>query len=203
MIFEQIKLKGGDNFSYIIGDEETHEVIIVDPSFNGEALTNLIQTRGLKVKYVVNTHSHSDHIYHNMVLASRFQAKIVAHKNSLSKKGLVVDDGDVLTIGSVKIQVIYTPGHSPDSICLFVDKVVLTGDTLFVGECGRTDTLGGSARELYDSLFNKLMKLDDSVEVYPGHDYGPRPHSTIGLQKKTNYVLEKRTLAQFLEFMKT
>ena len=203
MIFEQIKLKGGDNFSYIIGDEETHEVIIVDPSFNGEALTNLIQTRGLKVKYVVNTHSHSDHTYHNMVLASRFGAKIVAHKNSPSKKDLIVDDGDVLTIGSVTIHVIYTPGHSPDSICLFVDKIVLTGDTLFVGECGRTDTFGGSAQELYNSLFNKLMKLDDSVEVYPGHDYGPRPHSTIGLQKKTNYVLEKRTLAQFLEFMKT
>jgi glyoxylase-like metal-dependent hydrolase (beta-lactamase superfamily II) len=108
-----------------------------------------------------------------------------------------------LELGKVKIKVIYTPGHTPDGICLLVENKLLTGDTLFVGECGRTDMLGASAEAMYDSLFDKLMKLDDSVEVYPGHDYGSAPHSTIGKERRTNYVLEKRTLEEFVEFMST
>jgi glyoxylase-like metal-dependent hydrolase (beta-lactamase superfamily II) len=83
-----------------------------------------------------------------------------------------------------------------------VDGKLLTGDTLFVGECGRTDLPGGSSESLYDSLFNTLMKLDNGIEVYPGHDYGPRPHSTIGEEKRTNYVLQNRTREEFVEFMR-
>jgi glyoxylase-like metal-dependent hydrolase (beta-lactamase superfamily II) len=103
----------------------------------------------------------------------------------------------------VLIKVIYTPGHTPDSICLLVDnKKLLTGDTLFVGECGRTDLPGGNSESLYDSLFNKLLKLSDDVEVYPGHDYGLKPYSTIGEERRTNYVLQPRSLMEFVEFMK-
>jgi glyoxylase-like metal-dependent hydrolase (beta-lactamase superfamily II) len=103
----------------------------------------------------------------------------------------------------VLIRVIHTPGHTPDSICLLVtDKLLLTGDTLFVGECGRTDLPGGNTRSMYDSLFNKLLKLGDEVEVYPGHDYGPRPSSTIGEEKRSNYTLQQRSLAEFIEFMR-
>jgi len=80
-------------------------------------------------------------------------------------------------------------------------KKLLTGDTLFVGECGRTDLPGGSAEDLYHSLFGKLMKLDDNIEVYPGHNYGPKPHSTIGVERRTNYVLQKRTVEEFIAFM--
>jgi glyoxylase-like metal-dependent hydrolase (beta-lactamase superfamily II) len=98
--------------------------------------------------------------------------------------------------------VLYTPGHTPDGICLLVDnQKLLTGDTLFVGECGRTDLPGGNAKILYDSLFNKLLKLDDAIEVYPGHDYGVKPSSTIGYERKTNYVLKPRNLKEFLAFM--
>lgn len=203
MIFEQIKAVNGDNFSYIVGDEDIKEVVIVDPSFSAEQLICYVERGGLKVKYVVNTHFHRDHTYGNEAVASRFGAQIVAHKSSGLKKDMAVDDDDVINVGQVRIRVIHTPGHSPDGICLLVDKKVLTGDTLFVGECGRTDTFGGSSKELYHSLFCKLMKLDDNIEVYPGHDYGLRPHSTIGLERKTNYILEKRTLEEFIEFMRT
>jgi glyoxylase-like metal-dependent hydrolase (beta-lactamase superfamily II) len=126
---------------------------------------------------------------------------VIAHTSSTNQKDIEVDDNSLIQVGEVKIKVIHTPGHTPDSICLLIDNKLLTGDTLFVGECGRTDLPGGNAKELYYSLFGKLMKLDDEVEVYPGHDYGVHPYSTIGLEKKTNYVLKKRTLEEFIEFM--
>jgi glyoxylase-like metal-dependent hydrolase (beta-lactamase superfamily II) len=83
-----------------------------------------------------------------------------------------------------------------------VENKLLTGDTLFVGECGRTDLSGGNVKEMYNSLFVKLMSLKDNIELYPGHDYGSKPHSTIGVERRTNYTLEKRTLEEFIDFMK-
>jgi glyoxylase-like metal-dependent hydrolase (beta-lactamase superfamily II) len=113
-----------------------------------------------------------------------------------------VDGGDTISIGSIPVKGIHTPGHTPDSICLLVDnQKLLTGDTLFVGECGRTDMPEGNSRSMYDSLFNKLLKLNDYVEVYPGHDYGSKPSSTIGEERRSNYTLEPRSLAEFIEFM--
>lgn len=201
MIFEQIKSARGDNFSYFIGDEDTKEVAIVDPGYSSDQLANIVTKKGWEVKYIIDTHFHSDHTLGNEALASLYNAQIIAHKNSKLKKDVIVEDGSVISVGKIKIKVIHTPGHSPDGICLLVDDKILTGDTLFVGECGRTDTLGGSSEELYHSLFDKLMKLDDNIEVYPGHDYGYIPHSTIGNEKKTNYVLKERTLKEFIEFM--
>jgi glyoxylase-like metal-dependent hydrolase (beta-lactamase superfamily II) len=131
-----------------------------------------------------------------------FGAKIVAHNKSKLDPNLSVDEGDVLNVGKINIKIIYTPGHTTDSICLFVNhQKLLTGDTLFVGECGRTDFPGGNSKSMYDSLFNKLRKLDDAVEVYPGHDYGVKPSSTIGEEKKSNYTLAPRNLNDFIEFM--
>ncbi len=114
-----------------------------------------------------------------------FQAKVVAHKLSKANFDVAVEDGDVLSVGKIPLKVIYTPGHTADSICLLVDNTkLLTGDTLFVGECGRTDFAGGSSKSMYDSLFGKLMKLDDAVEVYPGHDYGATPQLNHRRRKK-------------------
>ncbi len=202
MLFKQLKCVG-DNFSYIIADESAGEGVVVDPSFNAEAIIKYLEKHGLMVRYVINTHSHYDHITDNDKIASKFGAEVIAHTSSTNQKDLEVNDNSVIQVGGIKIKIIHTPGHTPDSICLLVDNKLLTGDTLFVGECGRTDLPGGSARELYHSLFGKLMKLDDRVEVYPGHDYGIRPYSTIGLEKKTNYVLKERTLEEFIEFMRS
>lgn len=156
----------------------------------------------LSLKYVINTHQHGDHTAGNEELVSRYGAKIVAHKLSRAKKDIAVNDGDIIKIGEIAIKVLHTPGHSPDGICLLVDSKLLSGDTLFVGECGRTDLTGGSPSDMYHSLFKKLLKLSNETEVYPGHDYGPSPHSTIGHERKTNYTLKKRTLKEFIEFMK-
>ena len=202
MLFKQVKYRG-DNFSYIIADETTKEAAIVDPSYNQDTLMMFIKDQKLKLNYIINTHGHGDHTAGNEDLKRAFGAKLVAHKLSQVKKDVSVDDGDTLKLGKIEIKIIYTPGHTKDGICLIVDGKILTGDTLFIGECGRTDLPGSSPTDMYHSLLDKLSKLDDKIEVYPGHDYGPKPHSTIGEQKRTNYVLEKRTLQEFLEFMAT
>ncbi len=201
MLFKQAK-HVGDNFSYIIADEESREAIVIDPSYNGDAIIDFAIKNGLKIKFIVNTHDHSDHVMDNSKIKKRFNSKIVAHKLSKTYKDIEVAEGDIIKIGKIDLRVIHTPGHTPDSICLLLDKKLLTGDTLFVGECGRTDLIGGNPADMYNSLFGKLMKLDDEIEVYPGHDYGLKPKSTIREEKKTNYVLEERSLEQFIKFMK-
>ena len=202
MFFRQVQ-QHGDNFSYIIADDTTREAVVVDSSYNAGEITHILKAENLKLQYIINTHSHSDHTAGNSELRSTSSAQIVAHKLSRASTEVTVDDGDILSIGSIPVKVIHTPGHTPDSICLLVDnRKLLTGDTLFVGECGRTDLPGGNSRSMYDSLFHKLLKLNDDVEVYPGHDYGPKPSSSIGEERRSNYTLERRSLSEFIEFMK-
>jgi glyoxylase-like metal-dependent hydrolase (beta-lactamase superfamily II) len=202
MFFKQIQ-KHGDNFSYIIGDETTKEAAVVDSSFNAGEIIRILKAENLALKYIINTHNHSDHTAGNSELRSMFNAKIVAHSLSRINADVKVDDGDIIHVGRIPVKTIFTPGHTPDGICLLADgQKLLTGDTLFVGECGRTDMPGGNSKNMYHSLFNKILKLKDSVEVYPGHDYGLRPYSTIGDEKRSNYTLEPRSLAEFIEFMK-
>ena len=194
----------GDNFSYIIADEKTREAVVVDSSYNAGEITRILKTEELHLKYLINTHGHSDHTAGDEELRFNFGVKTIAHKLSRNNPDITIEDGDEIKVGSVRIKVIYTPGHTPDGICLLVDgKKLLTGDTLFVGECGRTDMTGGDSAKLYNSLFDKLMKLRDDIEVYPGHDYGPKPRSTIGEERKSNYVLRPRTVEEFKAFMGT
>jgi hydroxyacylglutathione hydrolase len=189
------------NFCYIIGDEETRQAVVVDVGFEIEKIVSVATQKSLRIRYVISTHEHFDHSSGNRDLSLRSGAKIVAHEDAPIDRDVTVKDGDVLRIGDVEILIIHTPGHSPGSICLLVDRKLLTGDTLFVGECGRVDLPGGSAADLYDSLYSKIMMLDDNVEVYPGHNYGAEPYSTIGFEKQNNYVLKPRTREEFIRFM--
>ncbi len=201
MIFKQVPVGTFQNFAYIIGDEKTRLCAIVDPAWETDKLLGQCKELNLNVSYVINTHSHHDHVEGNDAVVKQTRAKIIAHEKSPLRKDIPVNDGDLISIGSLKIKVIHTPGHCPDHICLLVDGNLLTGDTLFVGECGRTDLERGSASEMYDSLFNKLMALDDSIKVYPGHDYGNKPSSSIGEERKNNYTLKPRTKEEFIKFM--
>jgi len=202
MFFKQIQ-QNGDNFSYIIADLQSKEAAVVDSSFNADEIIRVVKSNSFQLKYIINTHGHSDHTAGNTELKSIFSAKTVGHERARISPDITVKDGDTLTVGNIPIKTIYTPGHTADSICLLVDnKKLLTGDTLFVGECGRTDLPGGNAKSMYDSLFNKLLKLCDDVEVYPGHDYGLKPSSTMGEEKKANYTLQPRSLQDFIEFMR-
>lgn len=201
MIFKQIPVGTSQNFSYIIGDESTKKAALVDPAWEVEKLLQMCSNMGLTVSYVINTHSHHDHVEGNDAVSRRTGAKVVAHVTSPVRKDIPVKDGDTIKIGDVDVRVIHTPGHCSDHICLLVDGKLLTGDTLFVGECGRTDLAGSSSGDMYDSL-NKLLKLDDKLEVYPGHDYGDKKSSTIGYERQNNYTLKKRPREEFIQFMK-
>jgi len=191
-----------ENFSYIIGDDKTHLGVIIDPGFDTEKILNKASQMKLTIKYLIDTHEHPDHISGNMNISKKTGAKIVAHKDAKIKKDLAVKDEEIIRIGETNIKVLHTPGHSPESICLLVDNKLITGDTLFVGECGRIDLPGGNAEDLYHSFFDKILKISDNVEIYPGHDYGLKPFSSIGFERKYNYVLRPRTKEEFVRFMK-
>jgi glyoxylase-like metal-dependent hydrolase (beta-lactamase superfamily II) len=190
------------NFTYIIADEETDEAAIIDPSWDLDTIFDTLKKNGWKAKYVINTHSHFDHVLGNEQVAKITGAKIVQHEASQLDNQMTVKDGDVITIGSIKLRVVHTPGHSKDSMCLVLDgQFVFTGDTLFVGNCGRVDLPGSDPKEMYRSLLERVGRLDEKLVVYPGHDYGQSPTSTIGHEKKFNYVMQPRTEHEFLEFM--
>jgi len=201
LIFRQLKAARGDNFAYVIGDRDTKDAAVVDPDGAVTQVKKVLKDLGLRLVYIVNTHGHSDHTSGNRDLASLPEVKVAAHVDSPIRKDVSLRDGDTLFVGNVEMRVLHTPGYTRDGICILADGKLMTGDTLFVGECGRTDLAGGDTEQLYNSLFGKIVKLDDNVEVYPGHDYGPRPSSTIGFEKKNNYTLQPRTLAEFIDFM--
>lgn len=201
MKVHQIQVGNMQNFTYVLEDEQTSEAIILDPSWDLEKIEDIITRNNLKVKYIVNTHHHFDHTLGNEALAESLKTKIIQHENSDLKHDISVKNGDVIKFGSTELKVLYTPGHSQDSICLVGDGKIFSGDTLFVGNCGRVDLPGGSAKDLYHSLFDILYSLDDDLVLYAGHNYGPKPVSSIGNEKKTNLIMQKRSEQEFLQMM--
>ncbi len=201
MKVHQLQVGSMQNFTYILEDEKTGEAILVDPSWDLDVVEQLITRNNLKIKYIVNTHHHFDHTIGNEAMVNATGAKIIQHKASTLKHDISVKDGDKIRFGESEVTVFHTPGHSKDSICLVGDGKILTGDTLFVGNCGRVDLPGGSANELYHSLFDVLTKLDNNLVMYSGHNYGTRPVSTLGEQKETNFVMEPRTEEEFVELL--
>ncbi len=201
MKVHQIQVGNMQNYTYIVEDEETSEAIIIDPSWDLVELELIIKRNNLKVKYIVNTHHHFDHTLGNEAMAKSTGAKIIQHKASTLDHDIEISEGDKIKFGNSELTVIYTPGHSKDSICLVGDGKIFSGDTLFVGNCGRVDLPGGSAKELYHSLFDTLYNLEDDLVLYCGHNYGSMPTSTLGQEKKMNFVMQKRTEQEFVEMM--
>ncbi len=199
MIFEQIHIGGDRNFAYLVGDEKSQLAAIIDPGLDPEKCLQQAGKYGLHVTYVINTHTHYDHSQGNDYLVRKTGARVVGYV--LPEPALGVQDGDELTLGSLTLKAIHTPGHTPDSICILVENKLITGDTLFVGKVGGTG-FGKDARQEYESLHRKLMSLPDDVEIYPGHDYGVASTSTIGNEKKTNPFILQTSFEAFLELKK-
>lgn len=202
MLVKQLKIGKMDNFGYLLADEDARIAAVIDPSFDARPMQRIAAEKKLQVTLILNTHDHHDHTFDNDRLAKETTAQVAAHRLARVRKDISLEGGEVLKIGGLDLEVLHTPGHSPDSLCFIVGKALFTGDTLFVGECGRTDLPGSDVEAMYDSLLHKLTGLDDDMTVYPGHDYGDRPYSTLGREKKSNYTLQPRTLSEFVKFMR-
>jgi hydroxyacylglutathione hydrolase len=201
MKIAQIPVGSMLNFSYIVYDEKNSIGTIIDPSWDLEKLLVLLEKNNITAKYIINTHTHFDHILGNDHISEITKAKIIQHEKSTQKKGRSVVDHENISIGELNLEVLYTPGHSEDSICLIVNKEsIITGDTLFVVNCGRVDLPGSNPEKMYDSL-SKVANLDDSLVVYPGHNYGSTPTSTILNEKTNNPMLNFKTKEAFLKYM--
>jgi glyoxylase-like metal-dependent hydrolase (beta-lactamase superfamily II)/rhodanese-related sulfurtransferase len=202
MLFEQ--LRSGGCLSYLVGCEQTCAGAIVDPALELlDRYAALATEKGLRVRYVLDTHTHADHFSAARELARQLGARIVMHRlASAPFADIRVDDGERLVIGELRLRVIHTPGHTDDSICLVLPDRVLTGDTLLIGGTGRTDLPTGDPEVLHESLFGKVLRLDDGLRIFPAHDYKGRASSTLGAEKRENPRLQRPERAAFVELMR-
>jgi glyoxylase-like metal-dependent hydrolase (beta-lactamase superfamily II) len=198
MIFYQIDAGGDRNFAYLMADADNGHAALFDPPPDTERYMPLVTMHRLTVDYIIVTHRHSDHMWGVDQARQQTGGKVVAHSSNPVRTDVAVDDGDALELGAVTLKFFHTPGHTDDSICILGGDKLVTGDTLFVGKVGGTG-YGEDARKEYDSLHNKLLTLEDSVEVYPGHNYGVKPSSTIGNEKATNPFLLRESFEDFVD----
>jgi len=201
MIFHQISTGGCQ--SYLIGCPRTCIGVLVDPAVDQiDRYLGLVSKEGLRLRYLVDTHTHADHFSAVRQLRQDLDIPAVMHRSSAAPYAdMRLEDGEMLVAGDLRIQAMHTPGHTSDSMCLLVADRLLTGDTLLIGGTGRTDLPSGDADALYDSLFNRILKLDPALQVFPAHAYKEKKSTTLAEEIATNPRLQKRERADFVEMM--
>jgi len=188
MVIKQLAVGYMDNFCYIVGCEKTRQALVIDPGSDVERILSAAEKEGLTIVKIVNSHGHGDHTAGNAKLKSLTGAKIIIHERDADRypgADILLSDQKTLQLGEITFEIIHTPGHTPGGICLHAQGNLFTGDTLFVGDSGRTDLAGGHRPTLGKSI-RRLMKLPDDTIIWPGHDYGPTPSSTIRWEKRNN-----------------
>lgn len=206
MKIEQILLNRMDTFCYIVGDEISGRAALIDPAFEVPRILKIAREAGYDITHIINTHHHADHTAGNAEAVRLTGAQICIHEldahclgkvtnrafaRMLGGKGSpepqrLLKDGDTIYIGTTKLSVLHTPGHTPGGISLYTPGHVFTGDTLFVGAVGRTDLAGGDPRQLLTAIKTKIYTLPEATIVWPGHHYGDAPSSTVGGERKFN-----------------
>jgi glyoxylase-like metal-dependent hydrolase (beta-lactamase superfamily II)/rhodanese-related sulfurtransferase len=201
MMFETFAAGGCK--SYVVGCEANRAAALIDPEISlVDCYIGHAAQHGLHIRYIIDTHTHADHFSASRELAKLLSSPVVMHRLSPTPHAdLRLDDGDMLILGDLRLKALHTPGHTGDSMCLVMDDRVLTGDTLLIGGTGRTDLPTGDPHALYESLFEKLLKLPPDTLVFPAHDYKGRGNSTIGAEIADNPRLRKTDRAAFVEMM--
>ena len=225
LYFHQLPVGQMANFAYLIGSYATREALVVDPAWNVDALLDRAEEDGMKVVGALVTHYHQDHVggeIFGMQIegVSRLLARqpVPIHVNEVEADGLAKitgasasdfaqqSGGDVIELGGIRIRLLHTPGHTPGSQCFLVEEPgrgsrLVSGDTLFLGSCGRVDLPGADPEAMYHSLTQVLGRLPDETLIYPGHLYSTDPHGSMGEEKRSNPFLRVASLEQFLMFM--
>lgn len=198
-IFEQIRTGGDRNFAYLVGDRDAAEGVLIDPSYDPDAVVERSRAQGLATTHVINTHGHPDHVNGNERALELTGARLAAYRDAESRPEVALDDGDELKVGSITMRFLHTPGHCPDHLVIHIpgQSTVITGDLLFVGKIGGTASEELALLE-YESLQRVLRELPPETTVWPGHDYGCRPSSTIDLELATNPFLLAGSREEFL-----
>jgi len=218
MIVKQAMIGPMMNFVYLIGCAETKEAAVVDPAWDAGKILDLARDSGLEIRHILVTHGHPDHTNALEALLEATDARIYLHSDEVDymrevargfgmstdfmirRAGNIqtVSDNTKISVGKLAVQCLHTPGHSPGSVCFLVENCLFSGDTLFVDACGRVDMPGGDPRKMWWSLNHTLRSLDDSILIYPGHDYGGSPTSTIGEQKLANPYMNYDSVQKFV-----
>ncbi len=218
--FKQLEIGPMQNYVYLLGDPTTHEAAVVDAAWDVDMIVRTAEEDGYRVTKDLVTHFHPDHLGGDLMghsirgaaeLIAKVPAKVHIHKaelpfvhrlTGLSASDVVpVEGGDEVAIGNLKVKFVHTPGHTPGSQCFLVGNALVSGDTLFIGSCGRVDLPGSNPEDMYRSLTQVLGALPDETLLYPGHNYADRPRSTLGDEKRTNMMMRFRTLGDFLSVM--
>jgi glyoxylase-like metal-dependent hydrolase (beta-lactamase superfamily II) len=220
LYLRQVEIGPMQNFAYLIGDREKREAVVVDAAWDVDALIDIAERDDMRIVAGLVTHFHPDHLGGSMMgmnitgaaeLLARLPVKIHMHKSEapfahrvagLSASDLVLTEGgDELKVGDLSIRFLHTPGHTPGSQCFLADGNLVSGDTLFIGACGRVDLPGSDAEDLWRSLNQTLKTLPPETVLYPGHNYSDRVTSTIGDENRTNPFMRFARLEDFLSIM--
>jgi glyoxylase-like metal-dependent hydrolase (beta-lactamase superfamily II) len=208
------------NFMYLVGDRRKQECFVVDPAWDVRGLLDEAARDGMKVTGALVTHYHPDHVGGGLfgqtieglatllelqparIYVNKHEADGVRKVTGVSETDLVrVDDGDTVKVGDLEVRFMHTPGHTPGSQCFLVSDRLVSGDTLFIGGCGRVDLPGSDPDQMYESLTQRLAKLPDDTLLFPGHHYSDQPSTTLGEEKRTNYYLRVPTLDDWRRLM--
>lgn len=205
LIIRQMELGALQNFTYFIGDKTTKEIAIIDPAGDFEYLCQQAESENLRIEGILLTHGHFDHVSGLEELLSMYDVPVYisTHESAIlkpkCKKLSPIKDHEKIKLGNIDVECILTPGHSPGCQCFLSKGHLFSGDTLFIDGCGRCDLPGGDAKNMYNSLYNIIMKLPEETVIYPGHNYGHVEKDTLANQKKTNPYLQCHSLEEFLK----
>lgn len=198
LLIVQLDASQMDNYSYLVYCPETMQGAAVDPSMRPEVLIAEAEQRGVTLSLLLNTHGHQDHVAGNPHILALKNVKLAANPTDVPNPDIALAEGTKIPIGNGEIEVLHTPGHTPGSVVFKTGNQIITGDTLFVSRCGRADLPGSVVEDLYQSL-QRLKKLPPDTRVYPGHNYGPTPTSTIGWELANNDFLKCPDLDSFIK----
>ncbi|MBI2093618.1 MAG: MBL fold metallo-hydrolase [Candidatus Omnitrophica bacterium] len=205
--FKQLLLGPMQNFIYLIGDPQSRKAAVVDPGWEVPHILETLKNDGYQLADIFVTHHHFDHVMGLEELLKAVDVPVHVHREDAPMLKVQpssikpISGGENLTVGKVPIHLLHTPGHTPGSQCLLVEGRVLSGDTLFIGSCGRCDLPGGNPKALYESLSKRLKALDDATIVCPGHHYASEPTRALGEEKRDNPFLAAPTVADFLRLV--